>query len=824
MRNHLVLLLITVLIATAASGCGSTSDPISTDTSTPVTRISDNTEYSGRYLLGIWDVQVSEDRETVVVIPDRETSSHYNVLWLIENWQCSNCFKIEFEEFSEPNYWKTDIQILHPMSGTPYPDNLRYTGFDVRAVLMTDSNYEFHGSGVSMSVGNEHVRMIDNDGYTTLWNPTDYPEGSGPVMRTYVGGKLSNDEFPDSTLNQFVTFTNETNRNVFFPGQNHHAYSTLALPEGPIRFGYAIDASWHPPTIDPPIDYMQDFPESANSSEAYKILTEYERDLLPETGSSTRVRVTVHDHQGYETISSVTVECPDLFAGQVPMEYVGPAPTNKYIYMGEIVNETGAGYGDYPILVKVTDTDLSQDTPAVSWDVETIRITEGYSAVLWGPSTINDICVDASGNCLAGGTFIDQVDFDPGFDELIYEEVTDGIFLIKYDDRGRFRWAKAWQCDGIHWSRDIQTDSAGNIVFLFDSDGSSIDLDPGPGVDTPGEAGDEICLVKLDPDGNYIWGHRMGSVEPDYPTNLAIDSMDNIHISGCLAGETDFDPGPGSEIHDNSAGGSDGYVCKYDSDGNFVWFRQFEGGWNTVAVIEFDDFDNLLVGGEFLNTVDFDPGPDEYLLSSLPTYSDAYLLKLTTGGELVWVDHFQGTDTIWTIDLDTDGSGNVYVTGEFWADIDVNPDDPGTMYQTTNGEKDIFITKVDTDGTPEWSRSLGNDEIDAPRGIGTDQDGNCIITGQTSADIDLDPGPGVDFHFEQDGGFVVRLDPDGNYTWGYTLRAAVHGSDSDDFGNVYYGGANYRTIDYDPGPGIEYYMEFGDPGAFTCKVLPGMSF
>ena len=40
------------------------------------------------------------------------------------------------------------------------------------------------------------------------------------------------------------------------------------LVPGEIRFGYAIDASWVPPDVDPPQDIVTDFPLNAKNLDA----------------------------------------------------------------------------------------------------------------------------------------------------------------------------------------------------------------------------------------------------------------------------------------------------------------------------------------------------------------------------------------------------------------------------------------------------------------------------------------------------------------------------------------------------------------------------
>lgn len=87
-------------------------------------------------------------------------------------------------------------------------------------------------------------------------------------------------------------------------------------------------------------------------------------------------------------------------------------------------------------------------------------------------------------------------------------------------------------------------------VYIAGGFSNTIDLDPGPGIfnvtTVPGTSSgwDHIFVVKLDPNGNFIWGKDIGG---DRVTNcyfLKVEPDGNIYITGTFSGTTDFDPGP----------------------------------------------------------------------------------------------------------------------------------------------------------------------------------------------------------------------------------------------------------------------------------------
>ncbi len=118
----------------------------------------------------------------------------------------------------------------------------------------------------------------------------------------------------------------------------------------------------------------------------------------------------------------------------------------------------------------------------------------------------------------------------------------------------------------------VVADSADNVI-MGGAISEEIDLDPGPGTDirSPGAIRDAI-LVKLDPDGTYLWGRNWGSVNPwAYELvdswGVATYGTSSIYVCGNFVGDVDFDPGPGSEIHSSDLWA--GFLSKFLSDGSW---------------------------------------------------------------------------------------------------------------------------------------------------------------------------------------------------------------------------------------------------------------
>jgi len=201
--------------------------------------------------------------------------------------------------------------------------------------------------------------------------------------------------------------------------------------------------------------------------------------------------------------------------------------------------------------------------------------------------------------------------------------------------------------------------------------------------------------LKLNSAGNFVWVKATGgtNTDKDYGHGIAVDGAGNVYTTGYFAGTADFDPGPGT-FNLTSAGIDDIFVSKLDSAGNFIWAKAMGGtsvgeGYG-IAV---DGAGNVYGTGIFAGTVDFDPGPGSFNLTSVLGNYDIFVSKLNTAGDLVWAKAMGGTDADYGEGIAVDGAGNVYTTGGFYDTVDFDPG-PGTFNLTSAGYEDVFVSKL----------------------------------------------------------------------------------------------------------------------------------
>jgi len=349
------------------------------------------------------------------------------------------------------------------------------------------------------------------------------------------------------------------------------------------------------------------------------------------------------------------------------------------------------------------------------------------------------IAVDDAGNVYTTGSFRSTVDFDPGPDSFnLTSAGSSDIYVQKLDAEGNFVWARSIGSASTDEGRSIALDSNGNI-FVSGLFSGTADFDPGPDVFNLTSAGNrDIFVTKLDSNGNFVWARAMGGSGTDVSYNLTLDSAGNIYTTGFFSGTADFDPGPGS-FNLVSAGSSNIFISKLDTDGDFVWARSMGGSNGDQSLdIAVDSAGNVYATGYFWSTVDFDPGPDSFNLTAVGG-SDVFVSKLDTNGDFVWARAMggSGADIGWGIAVDN--SGNVYTTGEFRFTTDFDPG-PDSFHLTSAGGSDIFVSMLDTNGDFVWARAMGGTGNDLGWSIAVDGTGTIYVTGDYSATVDLDPG------------------------------------------------------------------------------------
>ncbi|MBK9248406.1 MAG: SBBP repeat-containing protein [Ignavibacteria bacterium] len=239
----------------------------------------------------------------------------------------------------------------------------------------------------------------------------------------------------------------------------------------------------------------------------------------------------------------------------------------------------------------------------------------------------------------------------------------------------------------------------------------------------------------------------------------------------------------------------------------FHWAKNMGGTLkdegNSLAI---DSNGNVYITGWFQGKARFGEGINTvHLISS--GESDIFVAKLDSAGNLLWVKQMRGTLNDGGYAIAIDESCNVYTAGFFKGTVDFNPD--SEIYElTSDGDYDIFITKLDSSGNFIWAKRMGGGSIEQLSTLAVDLSGYVYVGGYFSDIADFDPSEqffnltaaGSDHSYDI---FIAKLDLLGNFVWakqmGGNSQDLLHSLTLDATGNIYATGSFIGISDFDPG-------------------------
>ena len=409
------------------------------------------------------------------------------------------------------------------------------------------------------------------------------------------------------------------------------------------------------------------------------------------------------------------------------------------------------------------------------------------------------------------------------------------LFFGSFSLTQELEWAKRVGGSNEEFAHDITHDGLGNTIIIGNFSGT-VDFDPNASTANLVSAGGptfghDIFIQKLNPAGGLIWAKRVGGTGFDIGYSVAVDNSGNIYCTGSFIGTVDFDPNAGVSnlTSDASTSGTfeDIFVLKLDPNGNYVWAKRIGGTsyLDNVFSITLDHSSNVIVAGRFKSTVDFDPGIGTANLTS-NGIEDGFVLKLDSAGIYQWAKSFGGTASDRVQAITVDNSGNVYMTGDFSGTVNFDFD-AGTTILTSSGNSDIFVQKINSNGSFAWAKKMGGVAVDKGISIALDDANNLYTGGSFEATVDFDPNVGI-ANFTATPGtnssdiFIQKLDNNGNFIWtkteGWIGEDVANDIAFDDLNFIYITGFFVGTVDFDPNAGTSNISAVGSKDAFVQKL------
>ena len=256
------------------------------------------------------------------------------------------------------------------------------------------------------------------------------------------------------------------------------------------------------------------------------------------------------------------------------------------------------------------------------------------------------------------------------------------VWLVKYSAAGMYDWADriSDSCSN-RYAVDVIADSNDSVIVTGKFDGQ-LSMQ---GMTTTSAGGWDIFLAKVNSTHSWKWLTHGGGLSEDRPEKLAIDSNDNIIVTGYNYNHASF----GTTIILANSGG---FVVKALGNGTWDWGTRISPNSHVIEDVAVHSNDNVtVVGSQYITHLNATGAQQWYESHSQSLYS----ISLDINETAYITGHFSGSKTFENFNLVSNGSDDLLI----WKwdrdrDGDSIPDRLDNCGDHVNGNQDDY----DADG------------------------------------------------------------------------------------------------------------------------------
>ncbi len=264
----------------------------------------------------------------------------------------------------------------------------------------------------------------------------------------------------------------------------------------------------------------------------------------------------------------------------------------------------------------------------------------------------------------------------------------------------------------------------------------------------------DLYLTKLNDDGSEKWTRTVGGTDAAISVNqVQADANGNVLVVGSITGSADFG---GTTI--NAGDTPDGFITKFDCDGNIVWTKQLpeasmtSGNGVSVHDVKIAPNGNIYVVAQFTGSASVG---DSTFTTTTPT--NMFVSCYSSLCTFHWAKHVIGTTDDF-LELEIDESGRIVVGGEFAGSLDF-----GDSTLVANGS-DLFLGWFKSDGSFDRAKKISSSsgylqDLTAAAG------GELYAAGYFSGALTFDGQPTLTGTLSA---YLAKLDSTGEAEWVWT--------------------------------------------------------
>ncbi|RLB64162.1 MAG: hypothetical protein DRI90_05255 [Deltaproteobacteria bacterium] len=336
-----------------------------------------------------------------------------------------------------------------------------------------------------------------------------------------------------------------------------------------------------------------------------------------------------------------------------------------------------------------------------------------------GDQYVNAIAVERDADCVVlVGSATGPVDFGGG--ALVHSGQSHDMVVAALCNSGSHFWSHMVGGAGIQRAIDVAITPLQLQVVVVGEFEESITL-----AETHvSAASTDLFIALYSAEGDIEWSRAIGNNLQQKAGAVTTDSGGNIILVGDFEGGITMD-----SVTLQSAGEYDVLVAKYHSGGVVDWAKGFgDSASQWATAVATDRQDNIIVAGQFEGVVNFGEGE---LISAGD--DDGYVVKLSASGEPLWSRRIGGPGLQRVDALAIDRTNDdIVVAGRFDQSIEY-----GGQTWTSQGGEDIFVAKLDADGSCQWLHQFGGQQSQRVRDIAIDDQRQLLMVGGFQDSLDL---------------------------------------------------------------------------------------
>ena len=297
--------------------------------------------------------------------------------------------------------------------------------------------------------------------------------------------------------------------------------------------------------------------------------------------------------------------------------------------------------------------------------------------------------------------------------------------------------------------------------------GSSIQVGNETLTNNGGRYTDDGLLIKYDADGEMEWAKSFGGGSTDTITSITETKDGGILVGGNFYSDT-IQVGNFTLTNRGAFGGTDGFIIKYDVEGEVEWAKSFGGSsYDYIYSVAATSDGGYIAGGSFRSS-SIQVGNEILTNNGSSANSDGLIIKYDVEGEVEWAESFggSGSDTIYSVAVTSDEG--IIAGGYFYETVQV-----GNGILTSNGGYDGLIIKYNGSGEVEWAKSFGGSDDDYINSVAETSDGGYIAGGYFYSDTIQVGNETLTSNGDYDG-LIIKYDSEGGVEWAKNIGGSSH--------------------------------------------------